>query len=46
MLVEARGLPLVLHLTGGSTVDCTAFEAVLAKFRVRRPAVPVPGPAR
>lgn len=36
--MEARGLPLVLHLTGGNTVDCTAFEAVLAKFRVRRPA--------
>jgi transposase len=36
--VEARGLPRVLHLTGGNTVDCTAFEAVLAKFRVRRPA--------
>ncbi|MEV4113986.1 IS5 family transposase [Nonomuraea sp. NPDC049695] len=38
LLVEARGLPLVLHLTGGNVVDCTAFEAVLAKFRLRRPA--------
>uniref|UniRef100_UPI003F49726D IS5 family transposase n=1 Tax=Nonomuraea sp. CA-252377 TaxID=3240003 RepID=UPI003F49726D len=38
LLVEARGLPLTLHLTGGNIVDCTAFDAVLAKFRVRRPA--------
>ncbi|MBN6058628.1 IS5 family transposase, partial [Nonomuraea sp. RK-328] len=38
LLVEARGLPLVLHLTGGNIVDCTAFAAVLAKLRVRRPA--------
>uniref|UniRef100_UPI003F493993 IS5 family transposase n=1 Tax=Nonomuraea sp. CA-252377 TaxID=3240003 RepID=UPI003F493993 len=26
LLVEACGLPLVLHLIGGNIVDCTAFE--------------------
>ncbi len=38
LLVEARGLPLTLHLPGGNVVDCTAFDAVMAKFRLRRPA--------
>ncbi|GGO79741.1 IS5 family transposase [Nonomuraea cavernae] len=27
---------MTLHLTGGNVVDCTAFEAVMAKFRLRR----------
>nr|WP_162794624.1 transposase [Nonomuraea lactucae] len=43
LLVEARGLPLALYLTGGNVVDCTAFEAVMAKFRLRRPAGGRPG---
>ncbi|MFC4010907.1 transposase [Nonomuraea purpurea] len=30
-------MPLVLHLTSGNTVDCTAFDAVPAKLRLRRP---------
>ncbi|MFC4533085.1 IS5 family transposase [Sphaerisporangium dianthi] len=38
LIVESRGLPMTLHLTGGNVVDCTAFEAVMAKFRLRRPA--------
>jgi len=25
-----------LHLTGGNVVDCTVFEAVMTKFRLRR----------
>lgn len=29
---------LTLHLTAGNIVDCAAFEAVMAKFRLRRPA--------
>ncbi|WP_219506186.1 hypothetical protein [Nonomuraea ceibae] len=31
-------MPLVLHLTGGNVVDCTAFNDVPAKLRIRRPA--------
>lgn len=27
---------MTLHLTGGNVVDCTAFEAVMTKFRLRR----------
>ncbi len=29
-LSDARGVPLVFHLTGGEAADCTAFEAVTA----------------
>jgi transposase len=36
LIVETRGLPLTLHLTGGNVVDCTALEAVMARFRLRR----------
>uniref|UniRef100_UPI003570EFEB IS5 family transposase n=1 Tax=Nonomuraea cavernae TaxID=2045107 RepID=UPI003570EFEB len=36
LITEGRGLPMTLHLTGGNVVDCTAFEAVMAKFRLRR----------
>ncbi|MEU9888869.1 IS5 family transposase [Sphaerisporangium sp. NPDC051011] len=37
LIVESRGLPMTLHLTGGNVVDCTVFEAVMAEFRLRRP---------
>jgi transposase len=36
LITEARGLPMTLHLTGGNIVDCTAFEAVMAKLRLPR----------
>ncbi|MFC4537146.1 IS5 family transposase [Sphaerisporangium dianthi] len=36
MITEARGLPMTLHLTAGNVVDCTAFEAVMAKLRLPR----------
>jgi transposase len=28
---------MALHVTGGNVVDCTAFEAVMATLRIRRP---------
>ncbi|MER6575267.1 IS5 family transposase [Nonomuraea sp. NPDC001023] len=36
LLVKARGLPLVFHLTGGNVVDRTAFPDVMARLRIRR----------
>jgi len=34
-LSDARGIPLVFHLTGGEAADCTAFEAVTALAETR-----------
>jgi transposase len=34
-LSDARGIPLVFHLTPGEAADCTAFEAVTARARTR-----------
>ncbi|GAA2814667.1 hypothetical protein FHR33_009852 [Nonomuraea dietziae] len=36
LITEDRGLPLTAHLTGGNVNDCTAFEAVMATFQLRR----------
>ncbi|MFI7533443.1 hypothetical protein [Streptosporangium sp. NPDC049376] len=36
MITESRGVPLTPHLTGGDIADRTAFDAVMAAFRMRR----------
>jgi hypothetical protein len=37
MVVDGRGLPLVLHVTAGNVNDSTCFEHVLEQIRIPTP---------
>ncbi|MCA2230426.1 IS5 family transposase [Nonomuraea sp. NEAU-L178] len=46
LITDARSLPMTLHLTRENVVDCTAFEAAMAKLRLPRSGKGRPTPAR
>lgn len=37
LVVDGRGLPLVLHVTAGNVNDSTVFEQVIEQIRIARP---------
>ncbi|WP_374201542.1 transposase [Actinocorallia sp. API 0066] len=37
LVVEGRGLPMAVLVTGGNVNDSTVFETLMARIRVRRP---------